>query len=46
MKDIYYGFDDHGNIVDEFYGTYEEAIEYYNTPFVSNKYVVYFDTLE
>ena len=42
MKEIWYGFDKNGNIVETFFGTYAEAIDYFNSEENSSK-VEHFD---
>ena len=31
MKEIWYGFDKNGNVVETFFGTYAEAVDYFNS---------------
>jgi len=43
MKEIWYGFNNEGSVVETFYGTYGEAVDYYNSD-KCNALVVRFDT--
>jgi len=31
MKEVWYGFDKNGRVIETFYGTYAEAVDYYNS---------------
>lgn len=42
MKEIWYGFDKNGQVVDRFYGTFSEASDYFESE-DSNPNVQYFE---
>lgn len=42
MKEMWYGFDKNGNIIKTFFGTYGEAVDYFNSE-ESSPRVEYFD---
>ena len=31
MKEMWYGFDKNGNVIETFFGTYAEAVDYFNS---------------
>ena len=41
-KEQWYGFDEAGNVVDTFYGSYGDAVDYFNSEGCSQR-VSYFD---